>query len=81
MSTNSIFHYTEDLVIREKKLKNFFVFILSNIFNVLVEIVFQPQSLGNLDTNPSLSREMLIYSYTLLPVIKPFPRLKTKHFP
>lgn len=56
------------------------LFFLSNIFNMLVKIVFQHQSLGNLDTNTFLSRGMIIYSYTLLPVIKPFPYLRQNIF-
>lgn len=47
---------------------------------MLVGIVFQPQSLGNPDTNTFLSREMIIYSYTLLPAIKPFPYLRQNIF-
>lgn len=55
-------------------------FFLGNIFDMSVETVFQHQSLGNLDTSTFLSREMIIYSYTLLPVIKPFPYLRQNIF-
>lgn len=47
---------------------------------MLVEILFQQKFLGNLDTNAFLSREMIIYSYTLLPVIKPLPYLRQNSF-
>lgn len=56
------------------------LFFLKNIFNILVEIMFQPQSLGNINTNTFLSREIIIYSLTLLPVIKPLPYLRQNIF-
>lgn len=42
--------------------------------------MFQPQSLGNLNTNTFLSREIIIYSLTLLPVIKPLLYLRQNIF-
>lgn len=46
---------------------------------MLVETALQHQSPGSLDIT-FLSREMIIYSYTLLPVIRPFPYLRQNIF-
>lgn len=78
---NSVFHQAEETgSYKKENLEDFLFFFLGNIFDMLVETVFQHQSLGNLDTSTFLSREMIIYSYTLLPVIKPFPYLRQNIF-
>lgn len=83
LSISSLHRRPWQLFKKKKTLRNSlcrFFFFLIYIFNMLVEILFQQKFLGNLDTNAFLSREMIIYSYTLLPVIKPLPYLRQNSF-
>lgn len=79
---SSVFHQTETLAIMKKKTSRIFsVFFFQVIYLTWwSRLCSSIRSLGNLDTNTFLSREMIIYSYTLLPVIKPFPYLRQNIF-